>query len=323
MKPRPFIVAGIMSGTSGDGIDVALTRIEPRATKHGNTLRLRLLAHEAFPFPKALRAAVLAAQDAQTITTAELARLNWRLGVAYADAVEATREKHSVGIDLIGCHGQTIYHQAKPESYCGKRFACTWQIGEPAVIATRMQIPVASNFRPADMVAGGQGAPLVPLLDYVVFADPRVGRVLQNIGGIGNLTAIPAGAGANAVIAFDTGPGNMVIDALMQDLFHKPYDRDGRTAARGRVLANVVEFVLKHPFFRKPPPPGPLDVSNLDPPSSRIFFRIVERQAVRTRMPLPRQLRSPRNRLPEVTRGLCSLPWERRRSNTFSPAEGP
>lgn len=254
MKPRPFIVAGIMSGTSGDGIDVALTRIEPRTTKGGNTLRLRLLAHEAFPFPKALRAAVLAAQDAQTITTAELARLNWRLGVAYADAVEATRDKYSVGIDLIGCHGQTIYHQSKPESYCGKRFACTWQIGEPAVIATRLQIPVASNFRPADMVAGGQGAPLVPLLDYVVFADPRVGRVLQNIGGIGNLTAIPAGAGPNTIMAFDTGPGNMLMDALMQKLFRKPYDRDGRTAARGRVLANVVELVLKHPFFRTKPP---------------------------------------------------------------------
>lgn len=254
MKPLPLTVAGIMSGTSGDGIDVALARIEPRTTQRGNTLRLRLMAHEAFPFPKALRTAVLAAQNAKQTSTAELARLNWRLGIAYADAVEATREKYGAEIDLIGCHGQTIYHQARPERYCGESFACTWQIGEPAAIATRLQIPVVSNFRPADMVVGGQGAPLVPLLDYVVFADPRIGRVLQNVGGIGNLTAIPAGAGADEVIAFDTGPGNMVIDALMQRLYAKPYDRDGLVAKRGKVMTKVVESVLKQPFFRKLPP---------------------------------------------------------------------
>lgn len=243
-----------MSGTSGDGIDIALTRIEPRTNKRGNMLSLQLIAHEAFPFPKPLRAAVLAAQDAKTISTAELARLNWRLGIAYAKAIEAARDKHAVEIDLIGCHGQTIYHQAQPERYCGESFACTWQIGEPALMATRLQIPVVSNFRPADMVVGGQGAPLVPLLDYVVFADPRISRVLQNIGGIGNLTAIPAGAGADQVIAFDTGPGNMVIDALMQQLYSKPYDRDGLTAKRGKVLADALTSVLHHPFFREAPP---------------------------------------------------------------------
>ena len=254
MKPLPLTVAGIMSGTSGDGIDMALARIEPRSNKRGNTLRLQLLAHEAFPFPKALRSAVLAAQDAKSTSTAELARLNWRLGIAYSDAAAAVQEKYGVEIDLIGCHGQTIYHQAKPEQYCGESFACTWQIGEPAVMATRLQIPVVSNFRPADMVMGGQGAPLVPLLDYVVFADARIARVLQNIGGIGNLTAIPAGAGANEVIAFDTGPGNMVLDTLMQKLYGKPYDRNGRTASRGKVLDKVVDALLKQPFFRKSPP---------------------------------------------------------------------
>ena len=237
MKPLPLTVAGIMSGTSADGIAVALTRIEPKTTRRGNTLRLRLLAHEAFPFSRALRASVLAAQDAKQTSTAELARLNWRLGIAYAEAIEAVREKYDVEIDLIGCHGQTIYHQAKAERYCGASFACTWQIGEPAAIATGLQIPVVSNFRPADMVVGGQGAPLVPLLDYVIFADEKIGRVLQNIGGIGNLTAIPAGAGANQVIAFDTGPGNMVLDALMQQLYNKPYDRDGRVAPRGKGLS--------------------------------------------------------------------------------------
>ncbi|MGC8548469.1 MAG: anhydro-N-acetylmuramic acid kinase [Acidobacteriaceae bacterium] len=254
MKPLPLTVAGVMSGTSADGIDVALARIEPRTGKRGNTLRLQLLAHEAFPFPRPLRTAVLAAQDAKTISTAELARLNWRLGIAYAEAVEATIHKHGAEIDLIGCHGQTIYHQAQPSRYCGASFACTWQIGEPALMATRLQIPVVSNFRPADMVAGGQGAPLVPLLDYVVFAQPATSVVLQNIGGIGNLTAIPAGAGADEVMAFDTGPGNMLIDALMQKLYNKPYDRDGLTAKRGNVLADVLKSVLQHAFFHKAPP---------------------------------------------------------------------
>lgn len=254
MKPLPLLVAGIMSGTSGDGIDVALTRIEPDKNKRGNTLRLTLIGHEAFPFPDALRAEVLAAQDAKTTSTAELARLNWRLGMAYAEAVEAVQKKYCAEADLIGCHGQTIYHQAQPEEYCGESFACTWQIGEPAVMATRLQIPVASNFRPADMVMGGQGAPLVPLLDYVMFADAQISRVLQNIGGIGNLTAIPAGAGADEVVALDTGPGNMVIDAMMRKLFGEAFDRDGLTAARGKVLTEVVETVMQQPFFRKAPP---------------------------------------------------------------------
>ncbi len=254
MKLSALTVAGVMSGTSGDGIDVALVQIAPRTVRGAETVRLRLLAHEAFPFPKALRAAVLAAQDAKSISTAELARLNWRLGIAYADAVEATQAKHNTAADLAGCHGQTIYHQAQPAAYAGARFACTWQIGEPALIATRLQIPVVSNFRPADMVMGGQGAPLVPLLDYVVFADAKVSRVLQNIGGIGNLTAIPAGAGADQVMAFDTGPGNMAIDALARELFAKPLDRDGRIAAKGKILTRVVESTLRMPFFEKAPP---------------------------------------------------------------------
>ena len=165
--------------------------------------------------------------NATATSTAELARLNWRLGLAYAEAVKATLKRHKVRLDLIGCHGQTLYHQPRTEAYAGRRFACTWQLGEAAVIAAAFGVPVVSNFRPADMMAGGQGAPLVPLLDYVLFADTKRGRVLQNIGGIANLTAIPAGAGADAVVAFDTGPGNMVIDALAQELFGKRFDRNG------------------------------------------------------------------------------------------------
>jgi anhydro-N-acetylmuramic acid kinase len=262
-ESRPMIVAGVMSGTSADGIDVALVQIAPGQTRTNQSRpKLTLLAHEGFPYPAALRQAILAAMNAQSISTAELARLNWRLGLAYADAVRKTVAKHGTGIeneigsgiDLIGCHGQTIYHQGKAERYAGRKFSLTWQLGEPAVIAQTLGVPVASNFRPADMVAGGQGAPLVPLLDYVLFADAKRGRVLQNIGGIANLTAIPAGAGADKLIAFDTGPGNMVIDALMQKLFGKAYDASGAIAARGIVIPAVLKEELKLGYYRVKPP---------------------------------------------------------------------
>ena len=244
-------VAGVMSGTSADGIDVAVVRITPGKQQRP---KLSLLAHEGFPFPAALRHAVLAAMNATDTSTAELARLHWRLGLAYAEAVKATVEKNRLQLDLIGCHGQTLYHQARPEPYAGRNFACTWQLGEAAVIAGQLGVPVASNFRPADMVSGGQGAPLVPLLDYVLFADAKRGRVLQNIGGIANLTASPAGGGPHQLIAFDTGPGNMVIDALAQKLFDKPYDRNGALAARGHVLTAVLEEMLRNPYFGLRPP---------------------------------------------------------------------
>jgi anhydro-N-acetylmuramic acid kinase len=251
MKPAAMTVAGVMSGTSADGIDVALVRIEPgRAAKP----KVTLLAHEGFPYPAALRKAVLAAMNAAKTSTAELAQLNWRLGLEYARAVRKTIAKHKASVDLIGCHGQTLYHRAATAEYAGQKFACTWQAGEAAVIAQELGGPVASNFRPADMVAGGQGAPLVPLLDYVMFADAKHGRVLQNIGGIANLTAIPAGAEPRNVMAFDTGPGNMVIDALAAKLIGKKFDRNGVIAARGMVLADVVEAELRDPYFGLKPP---------------------------------------------------------------------
>jgi anhydro-N-acetylmuramic acid kinase len=250
MNAKSMTVAGIMSGTSADGVDVAVVRIAPGKQRP----RLTLVAHEGFAFPAALRRAVLAAMNASATSTAELARLNWRLGLAYAEAVEATLKRHEVKLDLIGCHGQTLYHQPRPASYAGRRFACTWQAGEATVLAARLGIPVVSNFRPADMLFGGQGAPLVPLLDYVMFAHQKRGRVLQNIGGIANMTAIPAGAASDRVIAFDSGPGNMIIDALSQQLFGKPFDRSGAFAAEGSVLAPVLTAALRNPYFRLAPP---------------------------------------------------------------------
>lgn len=250
MKPRAMNVAGVMSGTSADGIDVALVKIMPGRHRP----QISLLAHIGRAYPAPLRRAVLAAMNASSISTAELARLNWRLGLEYAEAVSAAAKSHRTRLDLVGCHGQTLYHQARSASYAGRAFACTWQAGEAQAIAARMQVPVVSNFRPADMLAGGQGAPLVPLLDYVLFADTRRGRVLQNIGGIANLTAIPADAAQNRVIAFDTGPGNMVIDELAKQLFGRKFDRDGRLAAAGSVLAPVLNRALRNPYYAAKPP---------------------------------------------------------------------
>lgn len=246
-----MIVAGVMSGTSADGIDVAMVRV----TGRGFRLRFELLGHEHSAYPQAVREAVLRAMNAGRAPVAELARLNFLLAELYAGAVrKAHRKTGAPKIDLVGCHGQTIYHQGEAAAYLGKKIACTWQIGEGAVIAARLGVPVVSDFRPADVAAGGKGAPLVPFLDYLVFRDDRSGRIVQNLGGIANLTAIPAGAKPQQVLAFDTGPGNMVIDQLTQALFGQPYDRKGAIAAGGNVLQPLLEELLNTPYFERRPP---------------------------------------------------------------------
>jgi anhydro-N-acetylmuramic acid kinase len=192
--------------------------------------------------------------NAQSASVADLSRLNFLLGELYADAVLATQKRFRVKADLVGCHGQTIYHQGESAPYLGRRVAVTWQTGEGAVVAARVGAPCVSDFRPADMAVGGKGAPLVPFLDYLFYRDSRVGRIVQNIGGIANLTAIPAGAGPEKVIAFDTGPGNMVIDAVMERLFGKRFDRGGRVAASGTVDDGAIAKLMRTPFFREKPP---------------------------------------------------------------------
>jgi anhydro-N-acetylmuramic acid kinase len=247
-----MIVAGVMSGTSADGIDVAVVQVLGR----GFHARFELLGHQHFAYPQAVRQAVLRAMNCESARVAELSRLNFLLGELYAEAIRnaAKRAGGRAQLELVGCHGQTIYHQGEAAGYLGKKIACTWQIGEGAMIAGRLGVPVVSDFRPADVAAGGKGAPLVPFLDYLVFRDRRAGRLVQNIGGIANLTAIPAGAKPGDVVAFDTGPGNMVIDQLMQLLFHRPYDRDGSVARQGTVLQPLLEELLRAPYFRRRPP---------------------------------------------------------------------
>jgi anhydro-N-acetylmuramic acid kinase len=268
MTGKEMIVAGVMSGTSADGINVALVKVGTEDSGPERTSRtaarsrrqtcphhtIKLLGHSEYSYPPKVRAAILAAMNAERARVADLARLNVLLGDLYADAVLAAQRKFRVKAELVGCHGQTLYHQGEAQSFLGRKVATTWQTGEGAVVAARVGVPVVSDFRPADMAAGGKGAPLVPFLDYMLFRDMKVGRIVQNIGGIANLTAIPAGANASAVFAFDTGPGNMVIDAVTERLFGTRFDRGGKIAASGNMIDAVVERVLRQSFFRAKPP---------------------------------------------------------------------
>ncbi len=269
MSDKAMIVAGVMSGTSADGINVALVRIsEPRAPGSGRSTVLiarrrrrdgprhtiKLLGHAEYSYPAKVRVAVLAAMNAEHARVSDLARLNFLLGELYAEAVMATERQFRLKAELVGCHGQTLYHQGEAQQFLGRKVAATWQTGEAAVLAARVSAPVVSDFRPADIAVGGKGAPLVPYLDAMLFRDPKIGRIVQNIGGIANLTAVPAGSYTARVLAFDTGPGNMVIDAVTEALFGLTFDRGGKIAASGMLLEPMLKQVLKRKFFGAKPP---------------------------------------------------------------------
>jgi anhydro-N-acetylmuramic acid kinase len=245
------LALGIMSGTSADGIDVALVRMS------GRTAKLEDCA--AFPLPARVRDAILRLGEGQPATTGEISQLNFLLGEVFAEAALAACRKFRVRpkqIALIGSHGQTVFHQGTPASFCGRLVASTLQIGEPSVIARRTGITTVGDFRPADMAAGGQGAPLVPFVDYLLYRDSRVGRAALNIGGIANVTVIPRAAKIEDVFAFDIGPGNMVIDALVRQFTRgrKAFDRNAEMAVRGKVLPGLLEALLHDKYFVKPPP---------------------------------------------------------------------
>jgi anhydro-N-acetylmuramic acid kinase len=243
------IVAGVMSGTALDGIDVAI--VDVRASRGG--LAIGPLAFRSVPYPNPVREALLGVSNAMT-HTATISRLNVLLGELYAEAIRKTAGRRK--LDLIGMHGQTIFHEGAPVEYLNRRVASTLQIGEAAVVAERTGVRTISNFRERDIAAGGQGAPLVPLVDYLLFRSRRVGRVALNIGGIANITAIPAGAAPEDVIAFDTGPGNMVIDALVRHMTEgsRQYDRNGGIARHGAVHERLLGSMLSDPYFARRPP---------------------------------------------------------------------
>lgn len=250
------IVIGLNSGTSADGVDAAAVAIKGR----GEAMKVRCLGHVAQPYPRKLRERILAIMAPAVTRTEELAALDVEIGREFAaTGVELIKRLSLRKVDFIGSHGQTICHL--PPGRAGAKtgaVSATLQIGDPATIAARLKTPVVSHFRQADMAVGGQGAPLVPWTDWILLRHPKRTRIIQNIGGIANMTYLPAGGGPESVIAFDTGPGNMLIDALASHFSNgrQTCDIDGRGAARGATVDTqvVLSAMLRHPYLRKEPP---------------------------------------------------------------------
>jgi len=244
-------VVGLMSGTSVDGVDTGIVDIDRG--------KVKLLAFDTFAYPAALRRRILGLCRPESARLDDICHCNFVLGEVFADAVIKLCSKSGISlssIDLIGSHGQTICHQPSCKRYSGKMIRSTLQIGEPSVIAERTGITTIADFRPRDMASGGQGAPLVPYADYVLFKHKKLTRAVQNIGGIANVTFLPGGCEQDDTIAFDTGPGNMVIDSVVQLVNggRKFCDTGGKIAARGKVDKRLLNELLRHPFFKRCPP---------------------------------------------------------------------
>lgn len=249
------LVIGLMSGTSADGVDAALVHIEGS----GHALRIQVKAFDTYAFPPGMREAIFQASDPRTGSIDLICRLNVALGEAFAQAAMAVAMSAGVpleAVELIGSHGQTIQHLPAPAALGGYLVPATMQLGEPCIIAERTGVTTVADFRPRDMAAGGEGAPLAPYVHYLLFRDPTTTRVVHNIGGISNVTVLPAGCALTQVSAFDTGPGNMVIDGIVSHLTggRASFDRDGQRARDGRVHQPLVQGLLTHPFLRRLPP---------------------------------------------------------------------
>jgi anhydro-N-acetylmuramic acid kinase len=249
-------VLGMMSGTSADGIDAALVRIEGAPPE----LKMIFESHHHVTYRAPVRTAILRLANGEPTTTGEISQLNFALGEEFARAAIEACARWRVPmtkIDLIGSHGQTIYHQAVSTRFLGVGSVnSTLQIAEPSVIAGQTGVPVVADFRPTDMAVGGQGAPLVPFVDFLLYRSKHVGRVALNIGGIANVTVIPARAQHEDVFAFDTGPGNMIVDALVDTITEgrERYDKDGKIAMAGATLTGLLDRFMRDHYFQKKPP---------------------------------------------------------------------
>jgi len=249
------VCVGLMSGTSVDGIDAALVAF----TGHAQDVELELLQFATYPYPPEVRNELLNLYEDETRAISRLSSLNVVLGELFGQAVLdicAAGEFDVSQLEVIGSHGQTVWHQPLPEAGNPLSRTSTIQLGEATVIAAMTGVPVMADFRLGDMAVGGQGAPLAPYFDWAVFSDPAKHRAVQNIGGIGNVTWVPAGGSVEEVIAFDTGPGNMLIDGLVTMLTHgaEVFDRDGMLAAAGDVDPGMVGHLMEDDYLRQPPP---------------------------------------------------------------------
>ncbi len=235
------------------------TSHSPASTANRRTCGAKLLGHTSSKFPAALRKEILRVAEQQPITAGELSQLNFGLGEVFAEAALAACKTFRISpkrIALIGSHGQTIFHQGKPAAYLGHPTASTLQIGEPSVIAARTGITTVGDFRPVDIALGGQGAPLVPYADYLLYRHEKLGRVSLNLGGIANITVIPAAAKPEQIFAFDTGPANMLIDALVAHFTHgrQRFDKDARMAQTGRSIPALLDELMRDPYLKRAPP---------------------------------------------------------------------
>lgn len=247
------LVIGLISGTSLDGIDAALVKM----TDKGANTKIKLLNFATYPYPNQLKADLLQISQPGNGTVDEICRMNFLLGEYFAAAVHNLCRASNTDIrrvDLVGSHGQTIHHLPDERMMFEKRVRATLQIGEPSVIANRTGIITVANFRSADLALQGQGAPLIPYFDYLIFQSKSFNRVILNIGGIANVTILRKNCSINDVLAYDTGPGNMVIDALMRRLFDKEYDQNGVTALAGIISENLLSELFAQPFFQMPIP---------------------------------------------------------------------
>jgi anhydro-N-acetylmuramic acid kinase len=253
LKQDVRVVAGLMSGTSLDGVDCAVVRIDGS----GRAVNLEVLSFTSIPYPEELRHLVLRNSAVRGSSVRDLSQLNFRLAYAYRDAIsEACRlaELEPSDLDAVGSHGQTVHHVPEPDDCAGMAITSTLQIGDPSVLANLTGVVTVGDFRVADMAMGGQGAPLVPYLDYVLFGSDSMDRVLLNIGGISNLTVLPAAGGPEDVVAFDTGPGNMLIDGIVQRLFGRRYDEGGYIASSATVDEGLLASLLSDAYYDLPPP---------------------------------------------------------------------
>jgi anhydro-N-acetylmuramic acid kinase len=252
---RSSFVLGMMSGTSADGIDVALARISGAPPR----LKIKLIGHTSVRLPVALRKEILHVAEGQLITANELSQLNFRLGEVFAGAALSACTQFRVSpsrVDLVGTHGQTVFHQGIPARFFGRKVASTLQIGEPSIIAALTGITTIGDFRPADIALGGQGAPLVPYADYLLYRHAKLGRVSLNLGGIANITVLPRAAKPQQVFAFDTGPANMLIDALVSRFTggRRRFDANAQLASQGRSLPALIDELLCDPYLKLAPP---------------------------------------------------------------------
>jgi len=253
LNKKSKLVIGLMSGTSVDGVDAALVRI----SGCGPDTSLNLLHFASYPYAEKARELILAVASARQADIDELSQLNFYLGKIFARAaVNLVRQAgFSLSeVDLIGSHGQTIRHLPCPQPFIDTAVASTWQIGEASVIAKETGCITVADFRPADIAVGGQGAPLVPIFDFILYRSDIKSRALLNIGGIANITLLPAGCTVDQVLAFDTGPGNMLIDALCRKYFNKKYDKDGSIAGSGQVHEGMLKALLEDAYFQQKPP---------------------------------------------------------------------